>query len=560
MLNYTDFNTILNSVPNPVLVLSPVYNEEAVITDFIIEYVNKPYLETVRGHIAAGDRLKSILSKLMSPPDWFKLASYSMNDTKPVSVTFRDQKTASCFLMTVSTINKKFCICVLTDAHILRLREKNMEYLIMHDRLTGLPNRICFNKFLETTVVEARENKTKFGILLMDVDNMKILNTTLGKTTGDHLLKTGASVLSDLECNTIHSFHGGSDKYLVIDSDISTKDELKNLCEHIFKIFRNIGINVSAGISFYPEDSTDPETLLKYAVIAVQTAKESGKNSLRFFNPRMYDTFQNRSELQKRLIKATEDQIFDLYYQPQFNIQGNSLRGFEALIRWHDEEFGWVSPEKFIPIAEKTNTILTLGQWVLETAIGTLKQWQTEFNFEGILSVNVSPVQLKSQDFLTGVFTLLEQYDIRKGSLEMEITEGLFIDDMQVTIQKLLQLRSKGILISLDDFGTGYSSFKYLEQLPITTLKIDKTFISNIASKKKIEAEITASIISLTTKMGLETIAEGVENTEQLAELKTLKCTTVQGFLLGKPMTKSCCEPLLTGDLPFLLQSEKQQG
>jgi EAL domain-containing protein (putative c-di-GMP-specific phosphodiesterase class I) len=131
---------------------------------------------------------------------------------------------------------------------------------------------------------------------------------------------------------------------------------------------------------------------------------------------------------------------------------------------------------------------------------------------------------------------------------------------MQVTIQKLLQLRSKGILISLDDFGTGYSSFKYLEQLPITTLKIDKTFISNIASKKKIEAEITASIISLTTKMGLETIAEGVENTEQLAELKTLKCTTVQGFLLGKPMTKSCCEPLLTGDLPFLLQSEKQQG
>jgi len=239
---------------------------------------------------------------------------------------------------------------------------------------------------------------------------------------------------------------------------------------------------------------------------------------------------------------------FQLYYQPQFDVATNKLRGFEALLRWYDDEIGWINPEQFIPIAEETKLVIPLGEWILETAISTLKEWIEKYDFDGIMSVNVSPVQLKKPSFIFDLKDLIKKHSIPTHNLEIEITEGVFIDNKNEVIGLLNQIRDMGIGLSLDDFGTGYSSLSYLQLLPITTLKIDKSFIANITDKSGVEANITDSIISMVTKMGLDTIAEGVEKNEQLDILKKINCKNIQGFLKGKPMPKERCEQILGGD------------
>ena len=250
-------------------------------------------------------------------------------------------------------------------------------------------------------------------------------------------------------------------------------------------------------------------------------------------------------QLQNRLEQAAVQEKFELNFQPQFIIQTNQLRGFEALLRWTDNILGQVNPDDFIPVAEETRTIVKIGYWVLETAIKTLKYWQEKYNFDGIMSVNISPVQLEEEEFTGKLFNLIQQYDIRPDSLELEVTESIVLRTIPKTIQILNRIHQKGILISLDDFGTGYSSLRYLLFLPVTTIKIDKSFIDGLISENKKESLIADTVISLAEKLGLETIAEGVEYPSQLAALKTMGCTTVQGFLCGKPMPRGQCETLL---------------
>ena len=259
----------------------------------------------------------------------------------------------------------------------------------------------------------------------------------------------------------------------------------------------------------------------------------------------MREKFTEKMEIQTRLNKAMDENAFQLYYQPQFDLTSNRLRGFEALLRWFDEDLGWISPEQFVPIAEETRMIVPLGDWIMETALKTLKFWQDVYEFDGIMSVNVSPVQLKKPSFIYDLTELIKKYEIPTHSLEIEITEGVFIDNKTEVIEILKQIRKMGVGISLDDFGTGYSSMSYLQILPITTLKIDKSFISNITDKGGVEANITDSIISMVTKMGLDTIAEGVEKDEQLNILKSINCKNIQGFLKGKPMPKNDAEVIL---------------
>jgi EAL domain-containing protein (putative c-di-GMP-specific phosphodiesterase class I) len=259
----------------------------------------------------------------------------------------------------------------------------------------------------------------------------------------------------------------------------------------------------------------------------------------------LHEQLLHKTVLRKRLQQATGALNFELHFQPQFTIKENKLRGFEALLRWSDDQLGQVPPKEFIPAAEESHAIIDLGYWVLETAVRTLKQWQEYYSFDGIMSVNVSPVQLTESGFSEKLFSLLQSYDIRPASLELEVTESILINNMEEIVQLLNKIRQKGILISLDDFGTGYSSFLYLQRLPVTTIKIDKSFISNLVSENSKDAVIADSIISLASKLGLETIAEGVEDESQLAILKDMNCTTVQGFLYGKPMADKECAVLL---------------
>jgi EAL domain-containing protein (putative c-di-GMP-specific phosphodiesterase class I) len=294
-------------------------------------------------------------------------------------------------------------------------------------------------------------------------------------------------------------------------------------------------------------------TVRNFCVLTVTTAA-SRENSGTDFRPPRPRTVKScrpntRTDIvQNKLAAAVIEKDFELYFQPQFTTRGNELRGFEALLRWHDEELGWIPPDVFIPLAEKTKLIVRLGWWVIENAAATLKKWQTVYGFKGILSVNVSPVQLREPEFADALSQLLLLHKLKNGSFELEITESTLIDTMAQTSRLLSDIREKGVSISLDDFGTGYSFFTYLQQLPVDTLKIDKSFITDMTAENQTSAHITDTIINLGKKLGLETIAEGVETTEQLELLKTMGCNVVQGFLRGRPMDQQHCEALLTGN------------
>ena len=249
-----------------------------------------------------------------------------------------------------------------------------------------------------------------------------------------------------------------------------------------------------------------------------------------------------------KMPKSFENGDFELFFQPQFDIAYNKLRGFEALLRWHEPEIGSVSPDEFIPVAEETGFIKTLGTWVLEKAFTCQYSWEEKFDYDGIMSVNVSPVQLMDDDFLFVLDEAVRKTGVIPSHVEIEVTEGVLINDTEKAVAILEQVKAKGFRISLDDFGTGYSSLRYLQILPLTTLKIDKSFIQSITEKNGVSENITNAIISMVTKMGLDTIAEGVEKVDQLLILQELNCKTVQGFLRGKPMNQATIEDYLSGN------------
>lgn len=435
----------------------------------------------------------------------------------------------------------------------IELLNEKLQFHAYHDALTQISNRAKLTEDIKVLIKKSEENETHFGIILLNLDNMKFVNDSQGHAMGDEIIKQSVSILKNFEKAGLFTYRLDGDEFVLLAENITTKDSLINTADAILEYFNMSGIQFSAGISVYPDDSTVASDLLRYADMAMNDAKKGGKNNVVLYRSVMHEKFMQRLNLQTHLNEAIEKKIFVMYYQPQFNVATGELRGFEALLRWHDDQLGWINPEKFIPIAEETKLILPMGDWILETAISTLARWHEKYNFNGIMSVNVSPIQLKNADFIFTLKNLVEQYKINPRNLEIEVTEGVLIENKEQIIKLLRQIRDMGIGISLDDFGTGYSSLSYLQMLPITTLKIDKSFIANITSSEGVEANITDSIVSMVTKMGLETIAEGVEHTDQLDLLKKIKCQNVQGFLRGKPMPADRCESVLSGDESALL-------
>ncbi len=433
-------------------------------------------------------------------------------------------------------------------------RDKQIEFFAFHDALTGLSSRSKFEDDFEIWAKNSKDTDNKFGILFIDIDNMKYVNDAHGHSKGDELICRVAEILKRFERDTIHVYRFGGDEFIVMVNHVDSHNTVVNIGDMLRELCNAEGVEFSGGISMYPEDSENLEELLKYADMAMYDVKRTTKNNVGYFQAVMRDRFMNKIIIKNKLTAAFSKgegeahRDFELHYQPQFDVSSNMLRGFEALLRWHDDDLGWISPEKFIPIAEESKLVIPIGDWVLREAVETLAKWQKEFDFKGIMSVNVSPVQLKKDNFLFNLESIVREFKIPPESLEIEITEGVFIENKEEILGILNCVRQLGIGISLDDFGTGYSSLSYLQLLPITTLKIDKSFIANITEKTGVEANITDSIVNMVTKMGLDTIAEGVENSAQLDVLKNIKCKTVQGFLKGKPMNKSRCEQILNGD------------
>jgi len=546
---------ILDSVSDPVLAASPVYSAEQKIIDFEIDYVNPVYLQMTLDSAHPGDKLSSFSSKLPQTVDWFYNAVKTVENDKRFETTYYSQRDKTWFHITMNKSKNNRCVVTLTNDNERKRIEAQLNDLIYNDALTGIPNRSCFNRVFDDTVEAASREKTSVGIMLIDIDDMKSVNDVSGHVAGDSVLRRSADILKRFENDETRIFRLGDDEFLVLIDNLPSRNRMVTIADVIFESFQNGSISISAGISICPDDNTQAVDLLKNADLAMHAVKKNGKNDIAFFERTMYESFLHHTLLQEKLLIASENNAFELYYQPQFNIETNTLRGFEALIRWHDDTFGWINPEEFIPIAEETHVIIRLGKWVLETAAETLKMWQTEYGFKGIMSVNVSPMQLTDVNFVIELSHLIKKYDIKPGTFEIEITEGICIDNIKRSVKILNQIRTLGVLISLDDFGTGYSSFRYLQYLPLNTLKVDKAFVANLDSRMSVESNITNSIISLVTKMGIDTIAEGVERMGQLDALKEMKCHNIQGYLRGKPMAKIRCDAVLKGDLSLLVRT-----
>lgn len=583
MLELSEYKTILDTIPAAVIIAVPVKQDEK-ITDFSIVYVNECFRNLTKNFIKEGVLFSSFKEKISQDINWFDMAVETIKTKKTIEETFYSHNFSIWIQLVEKCVPGDYVAVSLTnvsqakeyesalseqnkkleevtsqlkssrlnlDSQLKNIQQLNEQLLFAayHDSLTDLYNRSWLSTMMKVQIKETTEKNEKFGILLFDIDNMKDINDSRGHNAGDELLKQVATILKLMESKTVTATRFGGDEFVLLYKNIKDRDEAIEISKKALRFLNAEGIGISGGISIFPDDSKKSEDLLKFADMAKIEAKKNGKNNVACFHSLMQEKFLSKLNIETKMSKAMASRNFQLYYQPQFDAKTKELRGFEALLRWYDSDLGWISPEQFIPLAEETHLVVPLGDWVMTTALATIKEWEMKFSFNGIMSVNVSPVQFVQEDFIEKLFKKIEKSGIDKKHLEIEITEGVLIDNVEDTISKLNKIREQGVGLSLDDFGTGYSSLRYLQLLPLTTLKIDKSFVSNIAAKDGFEAKLTESIISLVSKMGLNTIAEGVENEEQLKMIQKFNCRTIQGFLLGKPMPKEQCEKLLVENL-----------
>lgn len=551
-----NFSQIINYIASPILVGKPVKDETGRIYDFEIIYTNEELKKAAGFVLHDAVKWSDFEENITSDIPWFKMALDAIAGRFHQDATYFSPSMQAWYRISISYIPEEHYV-VVTFMNVTSERQyyQKLKTTLITDPLTGFVNRSGFSDAFNITLETARFQKSCAALLIIDIDNLKNVNDSRGAKEGDALILSVAEVLKQFQREYIQIFRYGDDEFAVIVSNFNSSDSMVNFIDCIYEAFQIKQIGVSGGASFFPSHSENQEELIRFADMAVHYAKKNGKNNFVYFEPDMQRVFIQHLTLQTKMTTAILDSSFKQFYQPQFDVRTGELRGFEALIRWHDDELGDIAPSVFIPLAEETGLIIPIGRWVLNTALSSLKTWQAKYNFKGIMSINVSPVQLLQENFLPEISNLLEVYDVDPNLVEIEITEGVMIHNMNETIEKLKQIKEKGLRVSLDDFGTGYSSLSYLQMLPLNTLKIDKAFINDITSTDGVQANITSSIISMVTKMGLETIAEGVENPEQLDLLNKFNCNVVQGFLRGKPMPFNLCDAYLGGDKSALLKN-----
>lgn len=428
------------------------------------------------------------------------------------------------------------------DIENRKVQEEQIKTLAYFDVTTKLPNRSMFYKTMNS-ILNKRTRENNFGLVLyMDIDNFKIINDTFGHDFGDLILREVAQRLKEVEPRVKSVFRLSGDEYIIIlrnyieSSSKQVASKIKDVMTDPFLIDDNeIQISMSIGLVNYPKDARDVDELLRKADLAMYKAKELGKNQCKLYEKSLEDEITDRLLLENHLRNALGRGEFTLNYQPQIDIANKEIIGFEALIRWYSPKYGFVSPVKFIPIAEEMGLINKLGKWILKEACEFSKVLNEKFDKKMVVSVNISPIQLNQENFIDMVQDVIEETGIASDILGIEITETSLMETFCENSKKLQKLRDKGIRISLDDFGTGYSSLNYLMRLPIHIIKIDRSFILNMTNDKK-GIKIIESIIDLSHNMGLDVIAEGVETDEQLEILRKLNCDSIQGYIFSKPL------------------------
>lgn len=434
-------------------------------------------------------------------------------------------------------------VVTLQDITERKLRERELRQIAYNDPLTGLPNRKSFYLQLDEIIKKGyrRCGDMPWALMFLDLNKFKQVNDTLGHDVGDELLKAVAKRFQSCIRDSDRLYRLGGDEFTIIVMNCDDVVNVSTVARKIKKILEKsfsikgyeIYTSVSIGISIYPEDGWDVEVLVKNADLAMYAAKE-GEKDYQFFTAELNDKALARMAMEADLRFAVERGEMEVYYQPLVDCSAR-VTGAEALLRWNHPKMGLVSPAKFIPLAEETGDIVAIGKWVLETACKQARAWQDTGAIDFSIAVNLSPRQFREPDLVGTVLDIINSSGLSPHSLKLEITEGSVMKDPEACVKKMEILKRKGILFSMDDFGTGYSSLSYLKRFPITTLKIDRSFIMDSMNNDN-DREIIKSIISMATSLSIETVAEGIETDEQRALLTGLGCKSMQGYFFGRPM------------------------
>ncbi len=453
-------------------------------------------------------------------------------------------------------------VSVMREVTERKTAEEQLRRNAFHDSLTGLPNRLLFMERLSQTVERTNEdNSRRFALLFLDLDRFKVINDSLGHMIGDQLLIAIARRLE--ACLNQHDMVArlGGDEFTILLENIQQDSDATKVAERVQQALstpfdlsgHEVFTSASIGITLSSTAFDRPEDLLRGADIAMYRAKAQGKACHEVFDTDMHTHVVALMQLENDLRRAIEHQDFELYYQPIVALATGRIMGFEALVRWQHPEQGIISPAKFVPIAEETGLIIPLGQWVLREACRQLKQWQDEYASEPpmSISVNLSSRQFSQPSLINQIRQILTETGVDAHCLKLEITESAIMENTESAMDMLLQLKAMGIQLSVDDFGTGYSSLGYLYRFPMDVLKIDRSFVSRVDVDGE-KLELVRTIITLAWNLGMDVVAEGVETTKQLAQLKALKCEYAQGFLFSKPLPRLEAAKLIPQVQPFL--------
>ena len=463
-------------------------------------------------------------------------------------------------------------LAITRDVTERRKSKARIEYLAYYDQLTGLPNRQLFaregGKLLKATAASGQ----LAALLYLDLDRFKRVNDNLGHAAGDELLKNVAARLSR-QFRTRPGVEGvrrvarlGGDEFVVLAAGLDDEKQAAEVAETVRASLtepfdcagHKLVVTPSIGIAIYPRDSADVDDLLVKADMAMYLAKDQGRNGHAFFGQSMAIRSLSRLELESDMRRALEHGDFRVHYQPKVDLGSGTFVGVEALLRWTDAERGAVAPDKFIPVAEETGLIVPLGEWVIGEVCGQLRRWSEMGLGHLVAAVNVSVQQFTRRDFAGRVLDALQRAGVEPTRLELEITESLLMRNVAATVSSLCRFRSHGISLSIDDFGTGYSSLGYLRQLPVSTLKIDRSFVKDLP-KSPDAAAICTAVIAMARELNLKVVAEGVETAEQLGFLREHRCDQAQGFLISRPVPAAELEALLRNSVAWVPAAAREE-
>lgn len=443
-------------------------------------------------------------------------------------------------------------VIVFRDITQHRAQERKMAYLAQHDFLTDLPNRVLLDDRIAQAIAIAERNKKNIALLFLDLDNFKYINDSLGHLTGDELLKSVAQrLVSSVRSSDTVSRQGG-DEFIILLADGTSEEDAAVTAQKILNVLAGVHevsshqlfVTTSIGISIFPADGHDAETLLKNADTAMYHAKEEGRNNFQFFRSAMNIRSVERQLIESHLRTALEKSQMVLHYQPKIDLATGEVSGAEALLRWNHPDWGLVYPERFIEVAEDSGLIVSIGNWVLHEACAEAKKWQSMGHGKICLAVNISALEFRQKNFLTELRTILAEADLDPSYLQLEITESVLMQDAERSSAILTELKTLGIQLAVDDFGTGYSSLSYLEQFPIDVLKIDQSFLRDLASNPDNKI-IVSAIIGMGNSLKLKVIAEGIENQNQLSFLREQDCGEGQGYFFSRPIAAAQFQMLL---------------